>query len=158
MFYYLISLLILIIDQWSKWAIVKYMDLYESIPIIEGWLHITSTRNRGAAFSILQNQRWFFITLTVIVSLFIIYYIYRIYKTEKWYALAFSLILGGAIGNLIDRILTGEVVDFIDVRIINFAIFNLADSAIVIGTGLILIGMLFSKEENKPNTENKIEA
>lgn len=149
MFYYLISLLILIIDQWSKWAIVKYMDLYESIPIIEGWLHITSTRNRGAAFSILQNQRWFFITLTVIVSLFIIYYIYRIYKTEKWYALAFSLILGGAVGNLIDRILTGEVVDFIDVRIINFAVFNLADSAIVIGTGLMLIGILFS---------NKIEA
>ncbi|OEF99107.1 signal peptidase II [Vulcanibacillus modesticaldus] len=149
MIYYLVAVAVILIDQFSKWAIVNYMKLYESIPLIEGWLHITSSRNRGAAFGILQNQRWFFISLTVIVVVFLVYYIYRVHKTQKLYAFALALILGGAIGNLIDRASTGQVVDFIDVRIINFAIFNLADSAIVIGVGLLLIDTLFTKEDKK---------
>lgn len=146
--YYLVALLIIAIDQLSKWAIVKYMELYESIPLIEGWFHITSSRNRGAAFGILQDQRTFFIVLTVSVSLFLIYYIYKIHKEQKLFSFALSLILGGAIGNLIDRVFRGEVVDFIDVRIINFAIFNIADSAIVIGVGLMIWEMFFAKDSN----------
>ncbi len=125
------------------------MKLYESIPVIKGWLHITSSRNRGAAFGILQNQRGFFILLTFLVSMAMIYYIYKLQKTNKLYAFSLALLLGGAVGNLIDRMLTGEVVDFIDVRIINFAIFNIADSAITIGVALIIIEMLFSKDAKK---------
>lgn len=147
--YYFISLLIIFLDQLSKWAIVQYMDLYESIPIVKGWFHITSSRNRGAAFGILQNKQWFFIILTLIVILFLIYYIYKIHKAQKLFALSLSFILGGAIGNLIDRITTGEVVDFIDVRIINYPIFNLADSAIVVGVILMIWEMFFSKEAKK---------
>lgn len=149
MLFYLVSLVVIFIDQLSKWAIVNYMKLYESIPIIDGWLHITSSRNRGAAFGILQNQRWFFVLLTSVVVIFLIYYIYRVYKQHKLYSLALSMVLGGAIGNFIDRVAIGEVVDFIDVRIINFAIFNLADSAIVIGVGLIILDMIISKDSDK---------
>lgn len=148
MLYYFIALLVIIADQISKWAIVKYMDLYESIPIIDGWLHITSRRNRGAAFSMLQDQRLFFIILTLIVVIILIYFIYKIYKEYKYVTFALALILGGAIGNLIDRIRFGEVIDFIDLQIINFAVFNIADSAVVIGTILLLIHMFFAKENN----------
>ncbi|MGD9677888.1 MAG: signal peptidase II [Vulcanibacillus sp.] len=148
MLYYVIAILIIGVDQLSKWLIVNYLDLYESIPIIEGWIHITSTRNKGAAFSILQNQRLFFIVLTLFVVIFIIYYIYKIHKEHRFFSLILALILGGAIGNLIDRIATGEVIDFIDFRIINFAIFNIADSAVVVGTTLMLFYMVFAKENN----------
>ncbi len=148
MLYYFIAILIITVDQISKWAIVNYMELYESVPIIEGWLHITSCRNKGAAFSILQNQRLFFIILTLIVVTILIYFIYKIYREHKYVAFTLSLILGGAIGNLIDRIRIGEVIDFIDVQIINFAIFNIADSAVVVGTTLLIIYMFFAKENN----------
>ncbi len=147
MLYYLISLFIILIDQWSKWAIVHKMNLYESVPIIQGWLHITSIRNTGAAFSLLQNQRWFFIILTLIIVVFIVVFIHKNSKKNKLFSFALAFILGGAVGNLIDRVITGQVVDFIDVRIIHFAIFNIADSAITIGVGLLIIDLLFNKEE-----------
>jgi len=123
------------------------MELYESIPIIDGWIHITSSRNRGAAFGILQNQRWFFIVLTLVVILFIVYYIYKMYQTHKLFSFALALILGGAIGNLIDRISTGSVIDFLDVTIINYPIFNIADSSIVIGVILMIWELFFTKEK-----------
>ncbi len=148
MLYYVTAILIITADQISKWAIVNYMDLYESIPIIEGWLHITSCRNKGAAFSMLQDQRLFFIILTSIVVIILIFFIFKIYKEYKYVAFALSLILGGSIGNLIDRVRIGEVIDFIDVQIINFAVFNIADSAVVVGTILLLIHMFFAKENN----------
>lgn len=147
MIYYLLSLIIVLIDQAVKWMVVKDMELYESIPIIEGWLHITSSRNRGAAFSMLQDQRWFFVLVTSIVAIVLIYLIFKYQKTHKFFAFSLALVLGGAIGNFIDRILSGAVVDFIDVRIINFAIFNIADSAISVGAVLLVIYLIFSKNE-----------
>jgi len=146
--YYFISILVVVLDHLSKWIVLNKMDLYQSIPIIEGWFHFTSTRNRGAAFSILQGQRWFFIVLTLFVVAFIGYYLYRIHKTQKLFSLSLALILGGAIGNLIDRVRFGEVVDFIDVRIINFAVFNIADSAITIGVILMLWDVFINKNES----------
>ncbi len=145
MFFYLIAILIIIIDQLTKFAVVSTMDLYESIPIIEGWFHITSVRNTGAAFSILENQTWFFIITAIIISLVLVYLIYRVYREYRILALLMALILGGALGNLIDRIMYGSVVDFIDVQIINFAIFNVADIAITVGTALLVIYVIFSK-------------
>lgn len=151
MVYFIIAILVLALDRLTKWAIVNYMDLYESIPIIDGWLHITSSRNRGAAFGILQNKTIFLVILTILVAIFIIYYIYKVHKTQKLFAFSLALILGGAVGNLIDRATTGAVVDFIDVRIINFAIFNVADSAIVIGTALILVDIFIFKNDQHFN-------
>lgn len=149
MIYYLIALIVIAVDQLTKWAVVKYMDLYESIPIVEGWLHITSSRNRGAAFGILQDKRIFFVSLTIFVVVFLVYYMFKLYKTHRFYTFALALVLGGSIGNLIDRIRIGEVIDFIDVRIINFAIFNVADSAIVIGVGLLMLELFISKDYQK---------
>ncbi|WP_134700294.1 signal peptidase II [Ammoniphilus sp. YIM 78166] len=138
MLYYMIALIVFVVDQATKWIVVKTMELGQTIPLIEGVFHFTSHRNRGAAFGILQDQRWFFIVITLLVVGGIIYYLRKLGKDNPRVSLALSLILGGAAGNFLDRLLFGEVVDFLDFTLINYPIFNIADSAIVIGVGLMI--------------------
>ena len=154
--YYVVALIVVVIDQVTKYMIVKTMELSETIPLIEGVFHITSHRNRGAAFGILQDARWFFIVITVIVVAAIVWYMPRIrgQKVSLW---GFTLILGGAVGNFIDRLLKGEVVDFLDFRLIHFPIFNVADSCIVIGVGLLLLDTLRGAKQAKSAERLKVE-
>jgi signal peptidase II len=134
----LTALLIIIADQLSKHFITSMLQAGESIPLIEGFLHLTFVRNPGAAFGMLPYQTIFFVIITVAVVLFIVYY-YRLLSTDhRLLRFSLALLLGGAIGNLIDRLRTGYVVDFIDFKIWP-PVFNIADSAIVIGIGLFLI-------------------
>ena len=151
MMYYLIALVVIAIDQFTKWLIVKNMELGESIPIIDNVLYITSHRNRGAAWGILQNQMWFFYIITVIFVIGVIYYIQKYGKQDKFLGLSLALILGGAIGNFIDRVWRKEVVDFIHTYIFsyNFPVFNVADSALCIGVALILIQTLLEGKKAK---------
>jgi signal peptidase II len=154
LFYYLLALLMFAADQATKWMIVKKMDLGQSIPVIDQVLYITSHRNRGAAFGILQDQRYFFIIITIIVVGAVIYYLQK-HATDRLLKTALALVLGGALGNFIDRLLRGEVVDFVDVYIgsYDFPIFNFADSALVIGVGLIFIQSFM--ESKQKETENE---
>ncbi|GED13087.1 signal peptidase II . Aspartic peptidase. MEROPS family A08 [Aneurinibacillus migulanus] len=138
-YYYVIALLVFFADRITKWLVVTYMEFGQSIPLWEGVFHLTSHRNRGAAFGILQNQRGFFIVITIAIIVGIIWYLWKTHRESKLVSLALALILGGAVGNFYDRVLTGEVVDFFDFTLINFPIFNIADSAIVIGVGLFVI-------------------
>jgi signal peptidase II len=133
------ALLVFFADRIAKWLVVTYMEFGQSIPLWEGVFHLTSHRNRGAAFGILENQRGFFIVITIAIIVGIIWYLRKAHKESKLVSLALALILGGAIGNFYDRVLTGEVVDFLDFTLINFPIFNIADSAIVIGVSLFVI-------------------
>lgn len=145
MIYYLIALFIILFDQLTKWAIVTYMSLGDSITVIENFLYITSHRNRGAAWGILQGQMWFFYIITVIVVIILVTYIQKLPKNQRYMGIALGLMLGGAIGNFIDRIFRKEVVDFINTYIFtyDFPIFNIADSALVVGVGLVLVLTLF---------------
>ncbi len=133
---YLLSFVIVILDQASKIMALKYLKNIDGIPIVKNILHFTYVENRGAAFGILQNQKWIFIFITIAIIGFIIIY----FKKDRYYPktmmIGLSLIVGGAIGNLIDRIIYGYVVDFIDFRI--WPVFNIADSAIVIGQVLVI--------------------
>nr|WP_205762646.1 signal peptidase II [Aneurinibacillus aneurinilyticus] len=138
-YYYVLALLVFFADRIAKWLVVTYMEFGQSIPLWEGVFHLTSHRNRGAAFGILENQRGFFIVITIAIIVGIIWYLRKAHKESKLVSLALALILGGAIGNFYDRVLTGEVVDFLDFTLINFPIFNIADSAIVIGVSLFVI-------------------
>lgn len=144
--YYLTAILILIVDQWTKWLVVKNMKLAETIPVIDGFFFITSHRNRGAAFGILQEQQWLFISITFVVIAIILYYLWQLKNERPWTSISFALILGGAIGNLIDRIRTGEVVDFFHFQFgsYQYPIFNVADSAIVVGVAILTVITLFS--------------
>lgn len=149
MYYILVVLAIIAIDQYTKYLIVTNMSLWETKTVIDNFFYITSHRNRGAAFGILQNQQVFFIIVTSIVIIFLIYYMYRYHRDEPNVVWAFSFILGGAIGNLIDRIRMQEVVDFLHFQFgeYHFPIFNIADSAVCIGVGLMVLVTFFEKEK-----------
>jgi len=151
MIYYLIALFVITIDQVSKWLIVKNMELGTSIPIIDNVLYITSHRNRGAAWGILENKMWFFYIITVVFVGFIVFYMKKYAKTDKLLGISLGLILGGAIGNFIDRVFRQEVVDFIHVYIFsyNYPVFNIADSALCIGVVLIIIQTLLEGKKMK---------
>ena len=140
----MIAFFVLLLDQWSKRWIVTHMELMEQIPIIDGFFYITSHRNRGAAFGILQNQQWLFISITIVVVFFLLFYIWKLRRKQPFTTFALSLILGGALGNFIDRVRTGEVVDFFHFQFgdYHFPIFNIADSAIVVGVTLLMLWML----------------
>lgn len=113
-----VSVLVLVLDQISKYYIAHTFTLFESVNLFPG-LNFTYVHNTGAAFSFLSSaggwQRWLFITLSSLVSIGLVYWIYTLPVTWRWLAAALSLVLGGAVGNLVDRILFGYVIDFIDV-------------------------------------------
>jgi signal peptidase II len=136
--YFSIAAAVLLLDQITKWFVLNRMSLYESIPLWEDVFHITSHRNRGAAFGILQDQQWLFITVTIAVVIGIIVYLIQLKGQQPLMAWSLALILGGALGNLIDRVRMGEVVDFFDFRLIHYPIFNIADSAIVVGVAIMV--------------------
>lgn len=144
---YLIALVVIIFDQWTKYLVIENMAIGESIPIIDNLIYLTSHRNPGAAWGILAGQMWFFYIITVIVVGIIIYYMETYSKGHRLLGLSLALVLGGAIGNLIDRVRFQEVVDFVDVYIFSYdyPIFNVADSSLVIG--VILIGIITLLEE-----------
>nr|WP_211201398.1 signal peptidase II [Bacillus sp. NTK071] len=147
---YLIAIGIIFLDQVTKWLVVKYMEYGESITLINDFLYLTSHRNRGAAFGILQGQMIFFYIITIFVIGAVIYYMQQ-YKHSRFVSLTLALILGGAIGNFIDRVLRGEVVDFVNTFIFSydFPIFNVADASLVVGVILIFIGTIFESKQAK---------
>jgi signal peptidase II len=138
-----LSLLALILDQASKLAVDGAMRLYESIPVMPGF-NLTYVHNTGAAFSFLSHaggwQRWFFTALAVTISIGITVWLSKLHKHEALLAAALSLILGGAVGNLIDRLAYGYVIDFLDVyyQDWHWPAFNIADSAITLGVILMM--------------------
>ena len=148
--YLFITSLVIVFDQVSKWLMVSWLSLYETV-VVMPYFNLTMAHNEGAAFSFLAQaggwQRWFFIGLALIISVVLFVWLAKLKPTEKLEAISLSLILGGAIGNLIDRISYGYVVDFIDLHIghNHWPVFNIADSAICIGA-ILLIADRFKSE------------
>lgn len=143
MFQIFIVIFAVVLDQVTKYLARLHLKSIGSIPIIPHIFHLTYTENRGAAFGILQNQRWFFIIITIIVGGAIIYYLFTYSGETLILTVSLSMILGGAIGNLIDRIRFGYVVDMLHFTLIDFPVFNVADSFMVIGTILMAYYLLF---------------
>lgn len=151
----IIVFLIVILDQITKYLAKVYIKPLEfnTIPIIKNIFHLTYVENRGAAFSMLQNHRWFFISLTIVFVIIATIYIYKNRKLNRLWIISITIVLGGAIGNLIDRVILGYVIDFFDFRIINFAVFNIADCAVTIGSIIMAYYILFIYDEK--SNENK---
>lgn len=152
--YLWITLLVIVLDQVSKQLAEHYLIFHSPVPIIP-FFNLTLSYNTGAAFSFLSDaggwQRWFFISLALLVSTVIIFWLYKLSAREKWIAVALALVLGGAIGNVIDRFLFGHVIDFLHVYYQQWSwpIFNIADSAISIGVTILLIDSLFGSRKKK---------
>ncbi len=142
-----VAIVVLVLDQWTKSLATQMLPLYQPVEVIPHF-NLTLSHNTGAAFSLLADQggwqRWFFTVVAAVVSAGLVMYLrYKVRASEKWAALAFVLILGGALGNLWDRIRLGYVVDFIDLYYgqYHWPAFNVADSAISVGAVMLIIEM-----------------
>lgn len=148
MIYFVIAIAIVIIDQVTKYYAQSYLQAIHTIPIIQDIFHLTYARNTGAAFSILRNKQLFLIIMTSIVTLVLILYLFKNRKDPSiLLKISIAFIIGGAIGNLIDRIRFNYVIDFFYLVIINYPIFNVADIFVVVGAILIGYGVIFKKIE-----------
>lgn len=133
---------VILLDQVSKALVVAY--LYEGQKVlIPGLLQFTYVENRGMAFGLLSDHRWVFLVLSTLGILAIGYYLFRYAKTTL-FRVSLSLIVGGGIGNMIDRVALGYVVDMIDFRLIHFAVFNVADSFVCVGAGMLMLYLILS--------------
>lgn len=162
--WYAVALVVLILDQLSKQYFLKTLvEEGNSISVIEPILNWTLAYNRGAAFSFLANQggwqKFFFAALALLVSIFLIWYIRKVPRSAKLLSLALAMILGGAIGNLIDRMVYGHVIDFIHVHyadLWDYPVFNLADCGVVGGCMLMIFDMfVLEGKRNKHSEEVK---
>jgi len=144
----------IIIDQITKVYIDRSMQLFDSITIIENFFHITYVRNKGAAFSFLSNASWrlpFFITVSIIAALVILIAFRKLRDDQRLAQISLAMIFSGAVGNLIDRIRLGEVIDFLDAHWYrhHWPAFNVADSLICVGVFLLAIDMLLEEKRLK---------
>ncbi len=145
----ILTLFCVVLDFITKNMVKSSMVLKESFPLIENVFHITYIKNKGASFGMLEGGRWFFVAVTILMIAFIIFYIVNNKVKDKLLLCSASFIIGGGIGNLIDRIFYGEVVDFFDFCLIDFAIFNVADCFVVSGAILMVLYILLSEIKKK---------
>lgn len=152
-----LALLVFVLDQGSKQVVLQLLEYGQRVVVLDGyfdWIHVY---NRGAAFSFLAGesgwQRWFFAAIALGVSAVLVVWLKRLKADETWLAIALALVLGGALGNLYDRVVLGHVVDFILVHWQNqyyFPAFNLADSGITVGAVMLALDMFKSKKSGEP--------
>ncbi len=145
--------LVILLDQASKFWIQLTPSLHTSVELIPNFLYLNYIKNTGAAWSILSNQNTLLIIIAIIETIILIYFLLKVRKDKKQilYTIALSLMIGGAIGNLIDRFIFGFVRDYIDTYPFgyNFPVFNIADSALTIGVILLLIQMFIEERKEK---------
>ena len=147
---FLLTIVLFIIDIVSKIVVSKLMDVYDSLIIVKDFFYITYVRNTGVAWSIFEGEILAIIIVSLMIITFIIYYIFKNKPKSEFEIIGYSFILGGAFGNLFDRIIYGYVVDFLDFYIFgyDYPIFNLADSFIFIGVILVIIYTWRCKDGN----------
>ena len=152
---YVLYILIIIsgiaLDQLTKFLTVKFLALGETYPIIDGVVHFTHVQNRGAAFGMLADAPWVFNILSTVMIIGLVAFLFLGMSPNLLYSISISMIISGGIGNMIDRMRLQYVVDFIDFRIINFAVFNAADSLVCIGAGLMILALILDLVKEAKN-------
>jgi signal peptidase II len=142
----LVAAIVIALDQWTKYLVVTNLGLYETwtpIAALEGWFEFHYITNTGAAFGLFQNGNLFFIGVAIVVSIVVLVYYWQLPAGQGLLRLALGLQLGGAVGNLIDRLRVGNVIDFIHVRY--WFVFNIADASLVVGVALM--ALLFVRQD-----------
>ncbi len=154
MLYFLTFAAILVIDIASKLLMIEWLKPNFSVPIWENVFHLTYVENRGAAFGIFQGGTAFFIVFTVVILALIAYAIKKYGRESNLLSFSLVFIAGGAVGNLIDRIFRGFVVDFFDFCLINFPVFNIADIFVCVGAALMIVFVVFFDGKEKKDCDN----
>ena len=145
----------ILIDQITKLLSVKFLQPKGTVPIIEDVIHLTYVENRGAAFGMLSDSRWVFMLVSTVAIIGMAVFLYSGLASNLLYEISVAMIISGGIGNMIDRIALGYVVDMIDFRIINFAVFNGADSFVCVGAGLLVLALVLDiVKEAKAKKDN----
>ena len=156
------ALIIVLLDQVSKWLVLNHLELHQILSIIPGFFNIVLVKNRGMAFGIFSQTRsefyyYFLLSTTMAAIGVILFFFFWKKKNQKWLTIGLSLILGGAMGNLIDRVRLAYVIDFLDffLKGYHWPAFNVADSAVTAGTFCLLINIMKGKnlKEDKPKPE-----
>lgn len=150
----IIAIFAVIADQITKYLVVENFELYEVKPFIPYVMSLKYTQNRGAAFSMLSDQRWVFMVLSTVAMGLMIYILIKEYRRHPLLNISLSMVLGGGIGNMIDRVRLEYVVDFFRFDFVDFAIFNVADCFITIGAVLMMVYIIFFE----PKVEKRIQA
>ena len=155
-FILILSTLLMFIDQLIKYFVIHNLELYKSIKLIPNFFYITFVKNDGAAFSILRGNRWLLIAIGIIALMFMIKLIIMDKKITKLDVVSYSLVIGGILGNLVDRVLYGSVIDYLDFYLFgyNAPVFNFADSCIVIGA-IIIICVLIKEGTNYESNNSR---
>lgn len=135
----LVMCAVIALDQWTKLLAIHNLRQTATMPVIENILHFTYVENRGAAFGMLADHRWIFMLLSTVAIIAILVWLWREKPKSVWMRLAAAFIAGGGVGNMIDRVVRGYVVDFIDVRCIDFYVFNVADSFVCVGCAMLFL-------------------
>lgn len=146
-----------LIDQGTKMLIANTFELGETHVLIKGFLNFTFIRNEGAAWGMFSNSRWVFIVITAVMLVVLPIVLYKYRKLHFLFGFSLSLIIGGAIGNMIDRVFQGSVVDFIQAAFIDFPIFNFADCCVTVGAALMFVYLVFIDKtlfKSKKNEED----
>ena len=145
-----------IADQISKLIVVNSMAVGETVPVIEDVFHFTYIQNRGAAFGMLANNRWVFMIISTVAIVAMCVYLFRFCEETMFTKIGLALLIGGGIGNMIDRVALGYVIDMIDCRFIDFYVFNVADSCVCVGAFMVGLGYLLSTiKESKAKKAEK---
>ena len=140
----------IVLDQLTKHLAVRYLMPLDTYPIWKNVLHLTYVENRGAAFGMLADNRWIFMVISTVAILALLIWFYFLAKAYRYLSTtAIALIVSGGIGNMIDRLALGYVVDFIDLRLIRFAVFNVADSLVCIGAALLALAEVIDASADK---------
>ena len=147
----------ILLDQLTKWLAVKFLSPIDTFPIIKKVLHLTYVENTGAAFGMLKDHRWIFIVISTVAIIIFSAYLYLGHADNRLYEVALAMVISGGIGNMIDRIGLGYVVDFIDFRLINFAVFNGADSFVCVGAGLLILALILDIIKEQKEQKAKAE-
>jgi len=147
------SIVLIMLDQISKLIVKHFMQEKESISIIGNLLKITYIKNPGMAFGIQIGGKLFYTIFASIASVIILVYLFRLKPENFWARFGLATILGGAIGNLVDRIIYSKVVDFIDIRIIRWPVFNFADTAVTIGMVILIAVVIFERKQEEAEEE-----
>ena len=147
-----------LLDQITKVAVLQNIPLHGNVRAIPGIFHFTYVENKGAAFGMLSEHRWVFMAVSIVAIAAFLFYIIKFKPQGKLLLSSMAMIIGGGIGNMIDRVLRGSVVDFIEVDFMEFAVFNVADIFVCVGCGLMILDVILSEvreqKKKKENTEN----
>ena len=147
----------ILLDQLTKYLAVEHLKPIESLPLWKGVLHLTYVENRGAAFGMLSESRWVFMVVSTVALSALLVYFYFFHRRYTYLGtVSLAMIISGGIGNMIDRTALGYVVDFIDFTLINFAVFNFADSIVCVGAGMLVLAIMREPKGEEPKNDPSV--